>query len=84
MNDLTCRYCQASEPTKTSFAYHVCDKDVLRERITAQNAMLLRIYENAQGHGDSIHAVARWEVDTVDYQALEDFLFPESEGSDGE
>lgn len=74
---ILCQYCNEIEQSKTSFAHHVCDKDILRERITAQQSMLTRIYENARGHGDSTHAVTRWEIDTVDYQALEDFLLPE-------
>lgn len=76
-----CKYCGETEHSKLSALAHVCDKEVLRERITAQHSMLMRIYENARGHGDSVHAVNRWEIDTVDYQALEDFLFPEIEMS---
>lgn len=74
-----CKYCGEIEHSKLSALTHVCDKDVLRERITDQRAMLTRIYENARGYDDSVHAVTRWEVDTVDYQALGDFLFPNSE-----
>lgn len=50
-----------------------------RDQLRTHREMLMRIYENAQGYGDSIHAVTRWEVDTLDYQALEDFLFPKGE-----
>lgn len=67
----------ASEVLSGSALTHVCDTDSLRERITHQYSMLMRIYENARGDGDSAHAVTRWEIDTVDYQALEAFLFPD-------
>ena len=73
---MICEYCLSGEPSNLSAMYHVCNKETLQNRLTAQHEMLMRIYENARGHGDSTHAVARWEVDTVDYQALEDFLFP--------
>lgn len=78
-NPMICDYCLSSEPSKLSFAYHVCNKETLQNRITAQRQILMRIYENARGLGDSVHAVTRWEIDTADYQALEDFLFPKDE-----
>jgi hypothetical protein len=40
---------------------------------------VLALLKNGESIGDSTRAVTRWELDTVDYQALEDFLFPKQE-----
>jgi len=74
-----CKYCGEIEHSKLSALTHVCDKEVLRERITAQHSMLMRIYENAQDFGGTTPETATaWQIDTVDYLALENFLYPES------
>lgn len=73
-----CKYCEKTEHSKLSALTHVCDKDALRERIISQHEILQRIYDNAQGvGGNSLETVTAWQIDTVDYQALEEFLFPD-------
>jgi hypothetical protein len=39
--------------------------------------ILCAIYDNANALGHPY--ITGWEIDTVDYQSLEDFLYPEAE-----
>lgn len=46
------------------------------------NEILCAIYENASALGHPY--ITGWEIDTVDYQSLEDFLYPEAEAEASE
>lgn len=63
MTDLICKYCHATEHTATSFAHHVCDKDVLRDRITGQEAHM-RMW-----HTEAMRLAKKYNEDTFYHPA---------------
>lgn len=38
MTGLTCSYCGKAEQSKTAFAFHVCDQNILKDLLTASRA----------------------------------------------
>ncbi len=52
MADLICPYCGVAEQTKTSFAFHVCDQNLLKDLLAASRAEVERLtlaVENLEG-----------------------------------
>ncbi len=86
---ILCKYCNAIEQSKLSALTHICDKDVLRERITGQHSMLTRIYDEASAitasgfPANSDVDTTGWRIDLPLYLELEEFLYPGDETTEG-